>query len=697
MTALLEAIDKHASDKPDAVAIDGAEPLRWSALPPLVRTLAADLARQFEPGRPVATRVDQGIGEVLLDLALAEAGLPTIPLPPFFTPAQVEAALDLAGAGVLVTGPVTLGGGHRPTVKMTVDRRPRPAVPISPETARITFTSGSTGDPKGICLSLDHIVRVGEAVVAYLGEHHAGRHLPLLPPGILLENVAGLYATVLAGGTYVALPQSTVGMADPFRPNFLSMLKAIQQHEVTSLILVPEYLTGLVAAMQTTGARLPRLTLVAVGGARVAPALLDSAAALGLPIRQGYGLTECASVVALEDGDPAGRGSVGRSIGANTLRLAEDGEVMIDGPLFLGTVGRPRVPGPLATGDVGRFDADGRLWIEGRKSALIITSHGRNISPEWVEGVLTAQPAVLQAMVRGDGRAALDALIVPAFPDADLSDAVAAANELLPAYARVEQWRAVPPFTPATGLLTGNGRLRRAEIDAAYPHKDAGMDQPFFARLVAETREAQARFSVTPQLVAGLTGRITRADYIAYLTQAFHHVRHTVPLMQEARARLAHRPALIEALDEYIEEETGHEQWILDDIGAAGGNSTAAGNSPPAPATKAMVDHAYSTIRTGNPAAFFGMVYVLEGTSIAMADHGAGAVKTALGLPDDAFHYLTSHGAIDQEHMAFFERLMNRIDDPADQQAIIDMARDIFALFGGMFAGIELEASRVAA
>jgi pyrroloquinoline quinone (PQQ) biosynthesis protein C len=167
--------------------------------------------------------------------------------------------------------------------------------------------------------------------------------------------------------------------------------------------------------------------------------------------------------------------------------------------------------------------------------------------------------------------------------------------------------------------------------------------------------------------------------------------------MEEARARLGDRPGLVHALDEYIEEETGHEQWILADIEAAGGDADAVAASEPAPATKAMVDHAYRTIREGNPAAFFGMVYVLEGTSIAMASQGAGAVQETLGLPAGAFRYLTSHGALDQEHMVFFERLMNTIDDPADQQAIIEMARAIFALFGGMFASVELEQPRVAA
>lgn len=697
MTLLLDAIRGHAATRPDAVAIDGTVPLTWATLARVLPAMAADLSGRFTGGPPVAIGIDHGVNECLLDLALIESGLPTVPLPPFFTPAQATHALDAAGAQALLSGPVAAWFGERPHLVVSETRVARPVQALPDGTARITFTSGSTGDPKGICLSLEHIEHVASAVVATLGVHHAGRHLPLLPPGILLENIAGLYATILAGGTYVALPQAVVGMANGFRPDLAAILGAIVTQRITSLILVPEYLAGLVAAMCATGTRLPSLTLVAVGGARIDARLLDAAAAVGLPVRQGYGLTECASVVALDDGDPASRGSVGRSLGANSIRLADDGEILIDGPLCLGTVGTPRPCGPLATGDLGRIDADGRLWIEGRKSALIVTSHGRNVSPEWVEGVLTRQPAIHQALVRGDGRPSLDALIVPASFAADVAEAVATANKELPPYARIALWQAAAPFTAINGQLTGNGRLRRDAINTAQPFQETHVDQSFFERLVASTRAAQARFATTPQLVAGLSGRITRADYIAYLTQAYHHVRHTVPLMQETRARLAHRPRLVAALDDYIAEETGHEFWILEDIDAAGGDSAAVRATDPAPATRAMVEYAYRSIREGNPAAFFGMIYVLEGTSIAMASHGADAVQAALELPDTAFHYLTSHGALDQDHMKFFERLMNRIDDPGDQQAIIDMAEAMFGLFGAMFAGVEMEAMNVAA
>jgi hypothetical protein len=110
-----------------------------------------------------------------------------------------------------------------------------------------------------------------------------------------------------------------------------------------------------------------------------------------------------------------------------------------------------------------------------------------------------------------------------------------------------------------------------------------------------------------------------------------------------------------------------------------------------------MVDHAYRRIREGNPASFFGMVYVLESVSVALATRGAGAVAERLGLPKEAFTYLNSHGALDQSHMRFFEALVNGFEDAGDKSAVLEMAREVFALFGAMFASIDLEPVDVAA
>lgn len=220
---------------------------------------------------------------------------------------------------------------------------------------------------------------------------------------------------------------------------------------------------------------------------------------------------------------------------------------------------------------------------------------------------------------------------------------------------------------------------------------------PFFEQLMQQTAVERQLLISVPQLQAGLAGDISPEGYIDYLTQAYHHVRHTVPLLRLARQRVAGRPQLEAALDEYIDEESGHEQWVLADIKAAGGDHLAAAASQPGAATKMMVECAYDRVGRGNPLSMFGMVYVLEGTSVAMASQGAAAIKARLGMPDEAFTYLTSHGALDLEHLRFFERLMDTIEDPEDQREIIRMARDMFRLFAELFRSIDTGVRHAAA
>jgi len=685
MNSMLPILEAHGAADPERIAIDPviAPPLTYSALAGRVSECASRLSQEHDGSRPIALRLDHGLDEALIELAALERGVPVLSLPAFFTEEQSAHAIAQCGAGESLP--------FLPKRKASASRTA--PFPLPPGTARITYTSGSTGRPKGICLSASHMLTVASSVVDYLGAGHAGRHLALLPSGILLETVAGFFATMLAGGTYVCPPQAMAGLADPFRPDFAAMARNIAEWRITSLILVPEYLAGLVETMERTGLRLPLLTLVAVGGARTPPVLLERARALGLPVRQGYGLTECGSVVSLEDGNGDTPGSAGRPLRHVAARIADDGEILLNGEFCLGTIGNPRQPGTLATGDIGRIDEAGRLWIEGRKSNLIVTSFGRNVSPEWVEAALLAQPDIAQAVVHGDGKPAPEALLVAARPDADLARAVEAANATLPAYARIASWREVAPFTPANGMLTGNGRPRREAIAATW----LDCEPQFFSVLEAATARERMRFLAIPQVRAGLAGQISRRAYVDYLTQAWHHVRHTVPLLKAARSRLTKRPELTDALDEYVDEETGHDEWILADIAAAGGDADAARASEPAPATRAMVSHAYERIENGNPVSLFGMVYVLESVSIALAQRGAAAVAKNLGLPADAFTYLTSHGALDQQHMRFFAELVNTLSDPADHEAIERMARDMFSLFGGVFAAITLEDANVSA
>ncbi|MFY2762585.1 TenA family transcriptional regulator [Arenimonas sp. MALMAid1274] len=221
----------------------------------------------------------------------------------------------------------------------------------------------------------------------------------------------------------------------------------------------------------------------------------------------------------------------------------------------------------------------------------------------------------------------------------------------------------------------------------------------FYQQLLAQTEAERAGLLSIGIIQDALSARIDRQDYIAFLTQAYHHVRHTVPLLMACGARL---PARLEwlrsAVGEYIEEELGHQEWILDDLAACGADRDAVEHGEPSLATELMVAYAYDTIHRRNPVGFFGMVLVLEGTSVALATRAAETIESSLGLPRTAFSYLRSHGDLDVEHVGFFEKLMDRIDDPADRAAVVHAARRFYRLYGDVFRGLrEPVAMRAAA
>ncbi|PKM29860.1 MAG: biliverdin-producing heme oxygenase [Gammaproteobacteria bacterium HGW-Gammaproteobacteria-11] len=211
----------------------------------------------------------------------------------------------------------------------------------------------------------------------------------------------------------------------------------------------------------------------------------------------------------------------------------------------------------------------------------------------------------------------------------------------------------------------------------------------FFQQLQDNTQNERAYLFASPLVQAALQGRVTLSSYIAFLEQAFHHVSHTVPLLMACGSRIgADKEWLRTAMAEYIEEEIGHQEWILNDIRACGGDAEAVRHGQPGMATELMVSTMYDRIQRLNPVSMLGMVFVLEGTSIALATQAAGALKKGLGLPSQAFSYLSSHGALDQEHMKFFEQLVNQLTDPADQAAVIHTAKVIYRLYAEMFRSL---------
>lgn len=479
---LLDSLPVHS-----VLLTDGSHELDRAALAERVRQAGAALEARARPRAPVGILADNSPEWLVVDLATQMLGLTLVPLPLFFTPEQWMHVIAQSGMGALYCADPAQGAalgfdglvdGGGPLALCETSREPARAALDGVQ--KLTFTSGTTSTPKGVCLSTEQQWEVAGALRAGVAPLQLERHLCVLPFAVLLENIAGPYTALLSGATTICPPLAEVGMrgASAFDPQ--ACLDAIARYEAHSVTLVPQMLQALVAASRPGDPRLRSLRFVAVGGGKMPPQLLAAARALGLPVFEGYGLSECASVVALNLPGAERDGSVGRPLAHRQVAIAADGEILVQGcaARYLGLEAVSREEGWLATGDLGHLDEEGFLFIDGRKKDILITGFGRNVSPEWPEAVLTGTGAVAQAIVVGEAQPWLGALLVPAGPGIDaaaLQAAVERANASLPDYARIQRWRAVPPFLPANGLLTPNGRLKREAIRTQYANEIASL------------------------------------------------------------------------------------------------------------------------------------------------------------------------------------------------------------------------------
>lgn len=431
--------------------------------------------RQLD-GKVLALLADNGPTWVTADLAALQAGVVLLPLPTFFNDAQLRHALDSTAADLMLTDQAAriagLAAGFREIGqwdRLILLARDIAPVQFPAGTAKISFTSGSTGQPKGVCLSAAGLIDTAEAVDATLADLQIARHLSVLPLALLLENVAGVYAPLLRGAEIV-LPRLVdlgwrgMGGFDP-----VQLLRQVEYIQPASLILVPELLKAWTLALLASHQRAPdSLRFVAVGGARCDAAMIEAAQGVGLPAHEGYGMTECGSVVSLNRPGADVAVGVGLPLQHVRMRIDAEGEIHILCRAFLGYVGAAPASGEYATGDLGQFDAAGFLHLSGRRNNLIVTGYGRNIAPEWVEAALLAQPEIAQAVVIGEARPWLTALLAPQNATSDLNAAVARTNACLPDYACIGGWLTVPAMTAGNGLATGNGRPIRAAIRRQY-------------------------------------------------------------------------------------------------------------------------------------------------------------------------------------------------------------------------------------
>lgn len=428
---------------------------------------------QQQRARVVAMLADNSPSWVLTDLACLHAGITLVPIPGFFSVSQRSHVIENSGAEAMIvsTAPVEIAVRLPGTELSWHSLRSCTPPKVCWPAAKVTYTSGTTGQPKGVCLSASNQLKVAQGVSAVLNAG-ARRHIANLPLSTLLENVAGVYQTLLAGGTVLLPALEELGYSGSAGLNAERWYQTLNHWQPETMIMIPEMLRGLLGVWRPEDPLAQSLRFAAVGGAHVATSLLEQAAAAGIPVYQGYGLSECGSVVALNVPGNNRCGSVGRILPHLRVMIADDGEILISGNSFMGYLGDAAEPAPwLPTGDLGRLDQDGNLRVEGRKKNLLITSYGRNLSPEWVEAELLSLGGIRQAAVFGDARPFNAALLVaePDLSDADLARAMQSLNARLPDYARITRWKRLEePFSSAAGLMTENGRLRRAQIAERY-------------------------------------------------------------------------------------------------------------------------------------------------------------------------------------------------------------------------------------
>ena len=433
-----------------------------------------------------------------------------------------EAARHAGGLDLLVTMAPFASADIRvlPWETLVHDRRPaddiaREAEGIAPGAlACLIYTSGTGGTPRGVMLSHRSLLsncRGGFELLRPLRLRNE-IYLSFLPISHAYEHLVGQFL-LPSMGTEIVYSRGIEHLAADLllvRPTILTavprVLEVIRGRILTQVERQKPWQRALFARALNTGLRrldgqasladrlldpiLDRLVRRRVrarfggrfraavsGGARLDPEVGRFFLALGLLIMQGYGQTEAGPVISGNPPDGIRIDTVGRPLQGVELRIADDGEILVRGEMVMdGYWNQPESTavalrgGWLHTGDVGTLDADGYLRITDRKKDLIVLSGGENVSPARIEGMLMNEPEIAQAVVFGEGRSGLAALVVPAEGYDDVGTALAASrvNKRLAVHERIRRHETVPPFTMENGLLTPTQKIRRALVLRAH-------------------------------------------------------------------------------------------------------------------------------------------------------------------------------------------------------------------------------------
>ncbi|AZN64057.1 AMP-binding protein [Acinetobacter sp. ANC 4282] len=503
MNNLFDAISTYAKQDPIREAIVSADrTVSYAELNIQVDQLSAELI-QMKIQRLAIWGVNS-VNWILIDLAARKAGITVIPIPLFFIPDQVKHLLqDSQIDSICVTDTggdieekcggknyaipewminLTEHAGRRDVSTSDafsgqfihlLDHQENPEqadIKLNPsqQPSKITYTSGSTGTPKGVCLAEETIDSITASLSNALVSSHLGRHLCLIPFATLLENIAGIYVALSMGRSVVVEEVSQFGLISNHEFNVQYFVDAVRKYQIESVILLPQMLKAIVEYIAEHGsADFATLKFIAVGGGKVSPDLLSQCQRLNLPVYEGYGLSECASVVSLNLPNARKIGSVGRILPHVEVKIEQNAEVVVKGNAMLGYVNDMAASPYIHTGDAGYFDEEGYLYITGRIKQIIVSSFGRNISPEWVESNSLSEAEIHQIAIFGEAQPHLSAVIYAKASTSDegVAAAVQKANARMPDYAQIKHWcRAAEPFSLKNQMLTDNGKLRRNQI-----------------------------------------------------------------------------------------------------------------------------------------------------------------------------------------------------------------------------------------
>ncbi len=477
MSELRNALVRNAARLSDSVAFaDDEGAITWRHL--ASRVAGAVLALGPQP-ETVGIAGRNGVEWAIAFLAASLAGKTIVPIPAFFSPAQIANLVADAGISRIIATDDRAASLPPSLPRERLPQTEAPLTAMPPDCTGsgrlVIFTSGSTGRPKGVRLFRNQHLFTAHALARLVGAREGDRYLSLLPLPMLLEIICAIIIPVLVGGESVFAPQvAEVAVAG----RSVDLVETLANTRPNVSVMVPRLL-ALYAQQLLAQRKSPpeSLRFLAVGGAPLPRNVAQVARRAGIPFFEGYGLSECASVVALNTPDASRPGTVGRPLPGLSVRV-EDGEIVVSGPSVMdGYLHGGDVTGAWRTGDLGEMDDDGFLRVLGRKDNLIVSPTGRNISPEWIESLLVGHPEVLACAFSWTDTAGPVLLIVPSGNSEGWSGKGEAAERIraileplqeVPEYALPRRVHCISPDEARRhGLFMADGTPRRQAI-AAY-------------------------------------------------------------------------------------------------------------------------------------------------------------------------------------------------------------------------------------